>query len=108
MKLTDNQYELLTLIDERTTWDGDERPGTNLHSYFIPKRTCNWSSTLKRDVLISPQTVAAGLKALEKRGFIQRITVADRYGAAITEGGMVALEEYREKYIYNEGGRFPK
>ena len=107
MTLTERQYEILTLIDEATHWAGSERPGTQLRLYFIPRRRETWCSTLRKTVWLEPQTLELTFRAFERKRLIARITKADRFGAAITEQGMIALEEYREKNVY-VNGRMPE
>lgn len=71
--------ELLAKIDASTEWEGDERPGNALKSYWYP----HYGS-------VSGAGDAATLRAMERRGLIQRQR-ASEYSYSITEEGILLL-----------------
>lgn len=82
MKLSRRGRELLALVNERSTWEGDERPGRVLTSYFIPRPIASDPS--------GPGDAAA-FRGLVARGYIKRRGAAP-YAYVITEDGILALE----------------
>jgi hypothetical protein len=101
-KLSASAYELLTLIDEATKWEGDQRPGAKILRYWVPKATSEYSLTLKKTVYISGPGDASIIRSLRRHGLVKQEPLVD-YACSITEEGILALEEYREKHVYVEG-----
>jgi hypothetical protein len=96
MKFSERAETLLTLINDCTVWEGDERPGRKLARYFYPRVDGIWSPTLNRLVKVSTAGDASALRALESKGLIARMKPTehsgpDRYCYAITEDGILAL-----------------
>jgi hypothetical protein len=81
--LSANGYRLLQLINDRTEWEGDERPGAKLIHYYVPKFG---------DGASGPGD-AATLRSLEKKRLI-RPQLVTRYSYAITEEGIAALAQH--------------
>lgn len=79
-KLSERAIELLTMIDARTTWEGDERPGRVLTCYFVPKYGGREPSG-SGDVAI--------LKSLERKGYVKAQRLHFSY--SITEDGIAVL-----------------
>lgn len=95
MQLSPRARILLTLVNDRTEWQGDKRPGKELKCYFVPHRDEMYSQTLKQRINVSSGGDASSLRALEHKGLIRRIkplaTGTERYYYAITEDGILAL-----------------
>ncbi len=87
MKLSPHACELLIAIDDQC--DGN--------SYWLPPSglKLSWSETLGRDVYVDGNSSAAALKALERRGLIKFMPLAN-YASKITEEGRQLIESWRE------------
>jgi len=108
-QLSQRAYEILTVIDDHTKWEGDTRPGSSLSRYWYPPLdTCNnWSETLGRNVYISGSGDCAILRSFARKGLTKSIpNMIREYACHITEDGMIALERFREESVYVDG-RFP-
>lgn len=84
MKLSANQIRLLKLVDSRTVWEGNERPGSVLACYFVPSH-----GSSKFDTYGGGD--ANSFKALERKRFIKRQPKGGDYAYSITEDGIAAL-----------------
>jgi hypothetical protein len=96
MKLSPRAITLLTLINDRTAWEGDERPGKVLTLFFYPQSEPMWSPTLNACIDVSSGGDASAFRGLERKGLIVRTmpketTGTARYAYAITEEGIQAL-----------------
>ncbi len=99
--LNDKQYEMLTLIADHCEWNGSE-----LKRYWVPTYR-DWSTTLRRSVIVSGSGDASCIKGLVRKGLVNSIPVVSAYGCVITESGAIALEEYRQANVY-VNGKFPE
>ena len=102
-RLSLRSYELLALIDENTAWEGDIRPGDKLIRYWVPRGFPQYLFCHKRMILVGGPGDASAIKALIKKRLVDPQPVAD-YSCSITEEGICALEDYREKYLYDASG----
>ena len=105
MKINKSQHDLLTLIDDHTKWEGDERPGQKLVHYWVPDR--DWSKTLNRHIRVGGSGDASMIRGFMRNGFVTPMEQAVKYGCAITGLGMVVLQRYREANIY-VNGKWPR
>jgi hypothetical protein len=92
-------FELLMLVDHGTKWEGDERPGSVLLSFYNPK-----SSDYLPEVITCPDGVkrtmhqrygsgdASALRGLAKKGLIKK-QEGFQSAWAITEEGMLAIQD---------------
>jgi len=96
--LSHKAYPLLSLIADYTKHDDNG----NLTSYWVPQATAQWSPTLKRTVYVSGAGDAAAINGFVRNGWVVPQRVA-KYACALTEDGLIALENYREKYVYIDG-----
>jgi hypothetical protein len=81
--------ELLVLVAESTKRGQD---GT-LQQYFVPKAKPMWCDALRRALDVSGSGDASSLRALERRGLVERIGAAPHSYAA-TDYGVCAAELY--------------
>lgn len=79
MKLSARALELLGMIDQASTWEGDVRPGIKLRTYWAPLYGRAWGSG---DAMI--------LRSLERKGLTRRVA-ATNYSYFITEDGLARL-----------------
>lgn len=91
-KLSDRAITLLTLVNDRTVWYGDERPGDRLQNWFVPSYTRVYSESLPDGVFISGSGDAKIFKSLQNKGLIKKQGNID-YSYSITEDGILALAE---------------
>jgi hypothetical protein len=95
-KISPRGHKLLTLIGDATTWEGDERPGRVLASYFVPSAKPMYSPTLGEFIDVSTGGDASALRSLERAGLIVRMKPnasggTERYYYRISEDGIAAL-----------------
>lgn len=105
--LSTSAYELLSLIDEHTKWAGDTRPGNTLTVYWVPRAGPQYVKALGgKGIRVGGAGDAAIIRKLVRLGLVTPQPVT-KYACAITEEGMLALEHYRERCVYDENGHFP-
>ena len=94
-RLTSEQHELLSLIKERT----DRDDSGNLKSFFYPHKD-QWCDALKKTIAVDGAGCASMIKSFIRNGLVVKPNNETRgawsYCAAITEDGILAIEEYRE------------
>jgi hypothetical protein len=81
-KLSSRALELLEVVNLATIWEGDERPGSKLAQFYVPK--LGDGSYGSGD--------AAAFKALERRGLIKAHPNTGAYSYEITADGIAVLQ----------------
>ncbi len=89
--MTAKQIELLALVADYTKWQGDERPGRVLESFFVPQRGPMMSDTLGRALIIGGSGDARCFDSLVSKGFARRMRADEPYWLAVTEDGLLQL-----------------
>lgn len=92
---------LLSIVEEATQWEGDERPGQKLTRYYYPRddRIGVWLSRWNRfECQVGGSGDSRIFDSLERKGLIRRMkpevtTGSDRYCYVITEDGIKAVAD---------------
>lgn len=102
MRLSHRAMMLLALINSRTEWEGDERPGGVLKCYWVPQKDEQYVENpltgKPESVWVSGSGDAASLKGLASKGlikFIKRESM-NPYSCATTEEGIRVIESLKE------------